>query len=251
MKQSILPWVVIGSLIVSGCSSTPKAKPVPTLPTLAISSATSGSKDLGADSTTGKAAAGVGKGAAGGAASGAVGGLVCGPLLWLCVPLGAIVGGVTGGVAGGISEGLKGLPSDVARQVEEVLGRIDASRDLEQELHTALATALDTRIVDLDSSAGLIDLRMTRFELLQHSSDRLSLRLRATMTVTWDRTAKKPKTQVNEYEYETAREEVAEWLAEDGARFDSGISDCIDRIGRAMLRDLAVDDAATTAQAPS
>ncbi len=247
MKKSIALWILIGSLMISGCSSAVKAKPVPTPSTLSISVATSGSKDIAADSTAGKTAAGVGKGAAGGAASGAAGGLICGPLLWLCVPLGAVVGGLTGGVAGGISEGLKGLPSDVAKQVDATLQRIDAARDLEQELGTNLASALGGRIVDADVAVGLIDLHITRFELLQHSADRLSLRLRATMTVTWNRTAKKPTTQTNRYEYETAREAVADWLADDGARFDSGISDCVDRIGRAMVRDLTDHGATATA----
>lgn len=207
MNKSVALWILIGSLMISGCSSAARAKPVPAPSTLSIAVATSGSKDIGADSTAGKTAAGVGKGAAGGAASGAAGGLICGPLLWLCVPLGAVVGGLTGGVAGGIG----------------------------------------VRIVDADLAAGLIDLHITRFELLQHSADRLSLRLRATMTVTWNRTARKPTTQTNRYDYETAREAVADWLADDGARFDSGISDCVERIGRAMVRDLTDHGATATA----
>jgi hypothetical protein len=60
------------------------------------------------------------------------------------------------------------------------------------------------------------------------------------MTVEWDRQAKRPKRRVNEYAYETARENVHEWLAEDGARFSSGLSDCVDRISRAMARDLGL-----------
>ncbi len=228
------------SLVLAGCSSAPRAKPLPTLDTFAIVTSNTAAKDLEANSTAGKAARGIGTGAAGGMATGATAGLACGPFLWFCVPFGALVGSVAGGVVGGVSEGAKGLPNDAAKAVSAALQQLDEERDFDRELESELTTALGERVVAMEDAVATITLQITRIDLLQHSRKNLSLRMRADMTVTWERGAKRPRQQVNQYEFETARESVDAWLADDGARFGSGLSECVDRINRAMTRDLGI-----------
>ncbi|NJN53222.1 MAG: hypothetical protein HC809_17145, partial [Gammaproteobacteria bacterium] len=55
----LLP-VLMASLVLNGCSSTPQAKPLPPLETFAIVSSAATKKDLEANSTSGKAAVGIG-----------------------------------------------------------------------------------------------------------------------------------------------------------------------------------------------
>jgi len=226
-------------LTLFGCASERPAPQLPAFERIALLSVGGSRADLHADSTAAKATVGATGGAAGGAGTGALIGLACGPLALFCVPVGMVVGGVTGAAAGGITQGGKGLSGENSRRVNELLQQQQPSLDIHEQLYEAVRLALPAdRLADEQSADAIATLRVTLIELRQHSNQRVSFTINAEMYTEWDQRSKKPARQTNRYEYETAREAVEDWLADDGAGFRRGIATCIERVAGWMARDL-------------
>lgn len=244
LESAMFIWhkltMVTVMLGVAACAGHQPPKQLPAFERISIDMSDSVGSDLHANSTSEKAAAGAAGGFAGGAATGAIAGLTCGPFAWFCSPIGAVIGGVTGGVAGGVINGLDGLPGPTAVEVSAALTRMDARRDFAAEVRTALVAMVPGahQIAPADADARVL-VTLKRIELQQFGDDRLALRMTASMKVTWNAGKRSRATQTNEYEDETGKEQADEWIDNDGARFDEGVTRCIDRISQRMARDLA------------
>ena len=231
-------YALLVAFTLCACASVNKPKPLPPLSSFAVVSETGTVKRVKASSTAKEAIGGVADGAYSGSQIGGVAAVACGPAAALCFFPGMFIGMVVGGTAVGISRGMKGLPGEVAKEVDNSLARLDVRRDFDRELETALVSALGDRIAEPESAAALIRLRLLRIDLRQHSKDRISLVMHADMTVGWDLSAKKPKRKSNRYQHGTETLHVDEWLANDGEGFSRGIDLCIARVSEAMARDL-------------
>ena len=226
-------------LTLIGCASARPAPQLPAFERIALLSVSGSRADMHADSTAAKATAGATGGAAGGAGTGALIGLACGPLAMFCIPVGLVVGGVTGAAAGGITQGGKGLSGENSRRVNELLQNQQPALDIHERLYDAVRSALPAdSLADEQSADAVAALRVTLIELRQHPNQRVSFTINAEMYTEWDQRSKKPGRQTNRYEYETAREAVEDWLANDGAGFKRGIATCIERVAGWMARDL-------------
>jgi len=240
-RKLTMVTVILG---VVACASHETPKQLPAFDRISIEINDSGGSDLHANSTSEKATTGAVGGFAGGAATGAIAGLTCGPFAWFCSPIGAVIGGVTGGVAGGVINGMDGLPGPTAVEVSAALTRIDERRDFAAEVRAALVAMVPgtRQIAPADADARVL-VTLKRIDLQQFGHDHLALRMTASMTVTWNAGKTAQATQTNEYEYETGEEQADEWTFNDGARFDEGVTQCIDRISQRMARDLAAGTA--------
>lgn len=240
MRALTQPWIAVLLVgLLCGCASKREMPLLPAFSSIALASESSGREDLTANSTASKAAGGMAGGGASGAAAGAAVGLACGPLAFFCVPVGLVAGGLTGAAAGGFTEGGKGLSSEHSRQANEVLknlrAEIDPQEALYQELRVALPEGFETAA---DSAEAMVKVEVRLIELRQHADERVSFRLNARMNTNWTGDDGKASAQSNDYEFETAREFVEDWLADDGAGFRTGFHQCIERVSSWMVRDL-------------
>jgi hypothetical protein len=165
------------------------------------------------------------------------------------------VGAISGAIIGGIG----GLPRDTAKQVNEILSRVDTSRQFAEEVVVALQEAVPEEkqakaaaIEDVVPGGrtgqvvarpgfepdGIVIGRLDEVFLRQHSSERLSIRLRSSMDVTWNLGAGQPLVRTCKYEWTSEVAEVEDWLLDDGKRFDAAFSDGIRTTARWMARDL-------------
>lgn len=222
-----------------GCASDDPVKPLPNFARISISANDKLAGDLNANSTSEKATLGAAGGGAAGAATGALVGLLCGPFAVICSPLFAVGGGITGGIAGGVINGRDGLPGESAKQVSEVLARLDQRRDFVAEMRTKVTAGIPaTRLSSPDGADAVVVVALKGIDLQQYGHNQVALRISGSMTVVWNHGRAKPTTQRNEYQYETAQDQVNQWLLNDGQRFDQGVSECIDRIAQRMVGDL-------------
>lgn len=229
----------VSILGVTSCASTPaKSPPLPQFKRITIITAGETKEDLQAESSTFLATTRVGGGAAAGAAAGAAIGLTCGPGAFFCVPLTTLIGAVSGAAVGvGLGQTEKGLRKEHNRQVNEVLENLSINLDPNEMLRQSLSTVLpDT--VERSEAEALVQVRVKSLELRQYEKEMLSLNIIAEMKTFWGFENEKPTIQTNQYQYETTHEAAKNWLANEGARFSHGITECVDRVAGYMARDL-------------
>jgi hypothetical protein len=210
--------------------------------------------DLHADTTLKGALIGGGSGAVTlGGAGVAASFVVCSPSALFypaCVVLGIVVLGggglIIGFVGGSVVGGIGGLPLETAEQVNDVLVRLQETRDLPAELGVAMSEALPEakQIEPGADEAGtlrpdaIVIARLDEVKLRQHSSERLSLRLWASLDIRWELEAEEPKTRTCKYEYTTPIADVEDWLLDDGAAFQDAFTDAVRIFATWMARDL-------------
>jgi hypothetical protein len=180
----------------------------------------------------------------GGAAAGAALSLTCGMAVWLCLPLyattGAFIAGTTGNAAGAVSEVFDLFPPEIAERIEVVLVDIQDRRDFFAEMRHGVADSVpqdrqaDTAAADVNVYVG-----PERIELFQEERDMLALRMTASLFVEWRQTEGEPRNETRQYQYATAEMPVDFWLSDDGAPFDSALTECVEKIVQMMYWDLA------------
>jgi hypothetical protein len=172
--------------------------------------------------------------------------LVCSPMLIFypfCViawtGAGTIGGFVVGLVGGGTMGAIGGLPSKTANEVTEVLARLEEARNFDDDMLTAMRRAVaQEKQVDAADAAAVVTARLHEFDLRQHSKDRLSVRLWASMVQAWQIEGEKPKENTCKYRYTSEKKEAEAWLADGGVAFGEALTQAIETFARWMNRDL-------------
>jgi hypothetical protein len=187
--------------------------------------------------------AGVVAGATGGAALGAATAPACGPLAPICLPINMIALGGVGAIGGlfvGAGAGaVTGLGRGTAGEVNRVLERIEGSRDLTAELQTAMNAAVPAeKQVAPEQAQAVVTARIDEFDLRQHMSSRLSLRVSGSMTQEWDGGDPEPEKKTCKYDFWSPEQDVEDWLLDDGQPFDEAFTRSIDTLATWMARDL-------------
>lgn len=149
---------------------------------------------------------------------------------------GAAVGAATGAIIGGF--GFDGLPVDTAKQVEAQLVRLEASGPFDDELLAALRAAVpQAKQAEGPDAQATVTARFDEFDLTQHRSERISVRLRASMVQTWRPPGGEPEQSLCEYRYTIEQKDAAAWLAADGG-FRKAVDEGLWTMARWMARDL-------------
>jgi hypothetical protein len=180
---------------------------------------------------------GTGRGAIAGAGAGAVAGLTCGPLLVFCVPLGAIAGAGTGAIVGGVAGGVHGavtsLPKDQAQQFNVMLNKHMSPEVMTDKLRDAfLASATpDWKITDGAGDSRVV-LVIHGLGFGQHSGDRLSLRVGATMEVLYREATE--RTRPYSFEYNGPKVPLNQLLTEDGEELAEALNVASGELARQM-----------------
>jgi hypothetical protein len=213
--------------------------------------------DLNADTTVKSALTGAGAGIVTMGGLGAATGLAvstgCGPFLPLCVgPAVAVWGGggaVVGLLGGSIIGGIGGLPRETAEQVNEILLELQRTRDFPEEIRAAMAASVPAE-KQLDRSRAdegrpehlkpdaIVTARLDEVKLRQHYSDRVSLRMWASMIMDWELDTEEPNSRTCEYRYTSATADIENWLLQDGKLFHDTFTEGVDTFARWMARDL-------------
>jgi hypothetical protein len=183
---------------------------------------------------------------AGGAGAFGISVLACSPTLIFypfCVffwTVAGFIGGAVVGLVGGIWVGaVGGLPSETAKEVTEVLARLETDRSFEDDMLTAMQGAIPLeKQVDAADAAAVVSARLDEFDLRQHSKDRLSVRLKASMVQAWQIEGEKPKENTCKYRYTSEKKEAETWLADSGVAFGEALTEAIETFARWMNRDL-------------
>jgi hypothetical protein len=77
----------------------------------------------------------------------------------------------------------------------------------------------------------------------------LALKMTATVIVEWQHPDRQPSTQSKHYEYTTTEMSVEYWANDNGARFNEGLSECLNNIIEMTAWDLAPDQSLSLASA--
>lgn len=124
-------------------------------------------------------------------------------------------------------------------QLNEVLGNQRARLDVNEMLRRSLSAALPDGIEFPESDARTrVQVQVKSLDLRQHRDEKLSLKLTATMKISWNLEDRTPSRKNNSYQHETAQIAVHVWLNAGGERFSSEVADCMDHIAAEMARDL-------------
>jgi hypothetical protein len=226
--------LILAAGVAAGCAAG-RTPPPAGSPKVAIRAAGSEHTSLAADSRSERVGHGAGTGGSRGLGAGAASGLACGTWAPLCVPVFGLVGLVVGGV-GGMFYGLSGLPAEKAVKINAMLTALDARRDLRAELAAALARDVPADLQAGPDAATLdASTRIERFKLKQRGGHLVSLHLRASMTIAWDKAAGNwRESRRFEYESESPTQDIDAWIAGGEAGFDAAVSDCLEDVVRQM-----------------
>ncbi len=150
------------------------------------------------------------------------------------------VGGAIVGLVGGVTIGIiGGLPSEVAKQTTAALARMEENRSFDEDLMTAMRNAIpQEKQLDSADAMAIVTARLEEFDLRQHSKDRLSVRLSASMVQTWQVPGEKRKEKICDYRYDSEKKDATTWLADSGVAFRESVTLGIETFARWMNRDL-------------
>ena len=185
---------------------------------------------------------------AGGAGGFALGVWTCaatGPFIILypvCVAALTVIGFVGGfavGLVGGVTMGaIGGLPSEVADEITAVLAKLEEHRSFDEDFLAAMQRAIPKeKQVDGATAMATVTARFDEIDLRQHSGDRVSLRLWASMVQTWVEDGKEEESTCK-YRYDSERKEATTWLADGGVSFGEAARQGLETFARWMNRDL-------------
>lgn len=185
---------------------------------------------------------------AGGGGGFAIGVWTCaatGPLIILypvCVAALTVIGFVGGfavGLVGGITMGIiGGLPSEVAEEVTLVLSRIEEQRSFDEDFLNAMQSAIPKEQQAESAEAdATVTARFDEIDLRQHSGDRISLRLWASMVQSWVEDDDE-KERTCQYRWDSEKKEAETWLADGGVSFRESVTLGFETFASWMNRDL-------------
>jgi hypothetical protein len=149
-----------------------------------------------------------------------------------------IAGFAVGALGGGVYGGVTGLPSETAKQVTAVLARLEQDRSFQNDMLTAAQAAIpQQKQVGAADAEAVVTARLDELELRQHTKDRISLRLFASMVQAWQAEGKSKKNTCK-YRYDSERKQADAWLADGGVAFGQAATQAIQTVARWMNRDL-------------
>ena len=176
-----------------------------------------------------------------------VGVVTCAPtaiLAVLCIPVaiftGAVVGGVVGTLGGGVLGYVGGLPGDTARAVTQSIAEMEEGRRFESELQQALLDRLPSERIAGDGTQPGIELeaRLAEFDLRQHASEKISIRLDASMTQRWEDERGRARQNRCRYRYDSERRPAESWLEAGDGSFGAAMTRALETFALWMERDL-------------
>ncbi|MDA0788595.1 MAG: hypothetical protein O2780_03950 [Proteobacteria bacterium] len=239
MNRPIITTICFG-LLLSGCASqyAPLKRVTPGA-SIQVEVYTSGeyARVLG-DEKVGKGALkGSGRGALAGAGAGAVAGLTCGPLLVFCVPLGMMAGAGTGAIVGGVAGGVHGavtsLPKEKAQQFNVMLTEHMSPEVMTVKLKSALLDAATPEwAVTSEPGSERVVVVLHGLGFGQHSGDRLSLRLLASMEMMYSQGAQ--RTRPYSFQYNGPTVQLNQLLTEDGGELAAALDLASSELARQM-----------------
>lgn len=147
------------------------------------------------------------------------------------------VGGALVGTGVGVATGLEG---DTATRLTDASIRVQQLRtDLAPALAASVADRLPPEIEADQTATARVTVRLDEFDLRQFTGQRVSVRLRASMTQRWpaaedDESLEK----ICRYEFESDRRDADDWAAADGAALNEALSTSLERFGLWMANDL-------------
>jgi len=157
----------------------------------------------------------------------------------ICVAVVTVAGVVVGATTGAITGGTTGLPWKAAGEVNETLAEIQHNRSFTKEFRTAVTAAVPAaKQVKADQAEAIVTALLDDVDLRQHLRQRMSLRMRASMTQKWDRDREDPPARTCRYEYTSPTYDVEDWLLQDGKAFDDNFTEGIGAFAHWMARDL-------------
>lgn len=157
----------------------------------------------------------------------------------LCLAAFTIAGAVVGGAVGVVAGGPTGLPWNAAKEVNETLADFQHKRNFTKEFRAEVKAAMPAeKQVNEHRAQAIVTARLEEVDLRQHLRQRMSLRIRASMTQEWERGSEDPPTRTCEYVYTSPIYDVEDWLLWDGKAFHDHFSEGIRVIARWMARDL-------------
>lgn len=152
----------------------------------------------------------------------------------------SVAGGFVVGLGTGITIGVVGgLPSKTAKEVTTVLKHVEDGRSFEEDIMAAMQDAIPpAKQTEGADAEAVVTARLDGLELNQHSKDRLSITVEASMEQVWQGDDATSKKKTCKYSYDTDKKPVKTWLASDGVAFRESITQGIGVVGRWMNRDL-------------
>lgn len=170
----------------------------------------------------------------------------CAPSLFfypICVLVATVIGAAGGfvvGLFGGVAVGMiGGLPSKTANEVTEVLAHIEDGRRFDADFLHAMQRAIpEEKQADAADAEGVVTARLEKFDLRQHSKDRLSIRLWASMVQTWQGEDGKSKENTCKYRFDSKRSPAETLLVDGGVAFGEVVTLGMETFAGWMNRDL-------------
>lgn len=155
--------------------------------------------------------------------------------------LGAVAAGGAAGAAGGAAGSVKAVnpidryPPETRAQLSALIDEAEGRHDFFVEIRDSLRGQVPSGYQTDDSYAKvLISTRPDSVRLVQNEELELAIRIKATMTVEWNRQRRTPRTDKMKFVYTSEQLPVEDWLRDDGAEFDAALTDGIAQIGRDM-----------------
>jgi len=173
--------------------------------------------------------------------------LACGPAVFFCLPFfatsGALIGAGTSSITGTAGDTFGLFPPETSEQIETILLEIEDRRDFFLEMRAALSNQIPSeRQAEVMFADAVAYVGPERFELVQDRNSSFALRVTGSLFVQWKQGIGIPRTQERQYQYVTSERSIAYWLRNDGEALDEGFTECVQRIARMMLWDLAPPD---------
>jgi len=171
----------------------------------------------------------------------------CGPSTFLFPVCFVVVGPAFGGIgfASGALVGTgvgiaTGLQGETATRLTNASIRVQQLRtDLAPELAESVASHLPSEMEVEDTADAHVTVRLDEFDLRQHMGQRVSVRLRASMTQRWPSDEGGERLEkICRYEFQSDRRDADDWAEGNGAALNETLSTSLERFGLWMANDL-------------
>ena len=237
---SITPLLGIVIILFSGCAGKPYAQlhPIQQQQAIQVISKKPGVINMDVDGAE-AIAKGMGGGAVGGASLGFIAGFECGPLFVICSPIGMITGTAVGGIAGGVVGAVLALPEDKEKALNDVLSSTFQQIQIDQFLMNSFSQkASKIWLLNGHDKEIIVTLKVENFYFTQHSNDELTMRLSASIVVTYPELTKAKNTKRYLYPYSSEQHHVDYWIEKNGHNLHQQINEGIESISLLMVESL-------------
>lgn len=155
--------------------------------------------------------------------------------------LGTIAAGGAAGAgvgAAGTTEAVNPIdryPPETRAQLNALIDEAEERHDFFVEIRDSLRGQVPSEYqTDNANAKVLISTRPDSVRIVQNEELELAIRIKATMTVEWNRQRRTPRSDKMKFVYTSEQLPVEDWLTDDGAEFNAAMADGIRQIGRDM-----------------